>query len=406
MRLNEIKSEPLRIIAYIVFTLTLFYLSLGDILPAVTMTFLCMWMCMMPRLTHENSEYKNKLPKFLFKKDFINKFVRIFIPLVLGGLYFYEFMGSSTTAKNPTMAIVMLAIPFVVSLFHHLILSKYENECDWIMPFVCSTLTIIGVEFLTGNIGNLFKGLFPMFFGMQMDLNILWAFMMQIIIVYSIFRILSVILPGRTLAISVVSLIFILFGVIQHYYVAKLGMVFNLFDLINIKDEIALLKILVTENLDVVYLIKAGAIWIFITMVAFLFSKKSSVYSIPVRFKSMICGIVVLAATIVAFSSFKASLPAPVQPVENTYGFTFYSMCNIGAKSEFSDEWKDKILKERCALFGEELPEDKTQETINPSENSETPNTSPNETPTTPSTDGNNSTTPSNPDNGINVPGF
>lgn len=366
MRLNDIKQEPIKIISYVLLTLLLFYFAIGDIMQTITMTILCMWMCMMPRLTHEQSFYKNKLPKFLFKKDLINKIIRVVIPFIFATVYIYQTSATNTGVILKTALI--LTIPFVASIIHYIIFNKYESEFDWLMPITCSILTVLAIEFTTGNLTNLFKNLFPMFFGLNININILWAFLIQILIVYSVFRILSILLPGRTLSMAVTSLIFIVFGVIQHYYTEILGMPFRVMDLFNIKEEIALLKILVTENLDITYLAIAGGIWILIVIVAFLFSKGSTTYDMPTRMKSMLCGILILIATFVISTNFYITLPQTEKPINEEYGYTFFMINNIGTKSEFTEEWQQKIKTEADKLFNSEETNENPEETVSSTE--------------------------------------
>ena len=192
MKLDQIKKEPVKIVSYLVLTLLFTYLITGGIMPALTTTCLCAWICMMPRLHYENSTYKEKLPQFLIKGDFINKLVSIIIPVILAVIYMISFSASNSIFQSPIQNMLIIATPILLSVIHYIIVKKSENVYDWITPLITSFLTVIGVEFISGNLGQMFANLSPQ----TANISYFWAFIMEVFFVYGVFRVLSIILAA------------------------------------------------------------------------------------------------------------------------------------------------------------------------------------------------------------------
>ena len=364
MRLNNIKNEPVKIISYAILTFLLFYFTIGNILSSLGFTALSMWFCTMPRLEHENSCYKDKLPKFLAKKDLINKIIGIFIPLLFSIVFIMTQSSATTIFESPLRATLMFAVPLLISVIHGIILNKYQYEWDWITPFIMSILVVLGVEFVLGNLGDYIKGLFPLFFGGVTDLGILWTFLLQVFAVYAFYRIISVLIPGRTISMFVTALTFLLIAFVHYMFMTHIGKPFFIGELFQIKQAVALIKIVIVENFDVTYIIKAGGTLLFITIVSFLLNRETSVYNIPTRFKSFCCGILVLAVVILFSNNFYSGGINMPTNCEKTYGYTYYMMNNITEKNTYDEELQKKIEETAKELFSKD-EDGKKEETPN-----------------------------------------
>ena len=354
MRLNNIKNEPIKIVSYAILTFLLFYFTIGNILSSIGFTALSMWFCTMPRLEHENSCYKNKLPKFLVKKDLINKIISIFIPLVLSILFIATQSSATKVFESSLLSVLMFAVSLTISVIHGIVLNKYKYEWDWITPFIISIIIIFGVEFVVGNLNNYIKGLFPMFFGGTIDLGILWTFLLQVFTVYAFYRIISVLIPGRTISMFVTALVFLLIGFVHYMFMTHINKPFLIGELFQIKQAVALIKIVIVENFDVTYIIKTCGTLLFTTVLAYFLNRETSVYNIPTRFKSFCCGILVLAVVILFSNNFySGGINKPVD-CEKTYGYTYYMMNNITQKNIYDEELQKKIDETAKELFSKD----------------------------------------------------
>lgn len=361
MRLNNIKNEPVKIISYAILTFLLFYFTIGNILSSLGFTALSMWFCTMPRLEHENSCYKDKLPKFLAKKDLINKIIRIFIPLLFSIVFIMMQSSATKIFESPLMATLMFAVPLLISIIHGVILNKYQYEWDWITPFIMSILVVLGVEFVLGNLGDYIKGLFPAFFGGVTDLGVLWTFLLQVFAVYAFYRIISILIPGRTISMFVTSLTFLLIAFVHYMFMTHIGKPFFIGELFQIKQAVALIKIVIVENFDITHIIKAGGTLLFITIASFLMNRETSTYNIPTRFKSFCCGVLVLAVVILFSNNFyNGGINIP-ENCEKTYGYTYYMMNNITQKNTYDEELQKKIEETTKELFSKDKDKEKSE---------------------------------------------
>ena len=376
MRLNDIKQEPLKIISYIIMTLLLSYFTVGDIMISITLTVLSMWFCMMPRLTYENSFYKNKMPKFLFKFDLINKLISILIPLIFATVLIVQSASKGLWTESPLKSILIIGCPLFVSIVHNLIYSKYEKEADWLMPIIASFITIFGTEFITGNLGNYIKNLFPFVFGNKVtDIYVLWTFLMQFFIVYGIFRVLSIVLPARGFAMSVTSLLCFALAFLNRMCEMSTGMPFRVMEFLDIKRIIAFIKMIVVENYDVLFIIKCIAIFAIIVILAYTFSKKSSPYEIHTRFKSFLCGVGVLClAVFMTVIVFRTTL-CDVPNCEKQYGIIYYTANTTAEKNTYSEEFESKLKIEIDKLFPPEEEKKPTENTEDANATESTANT-------------------------------
>jgi hypothetical protein len=266
--------------------------------------------------------------------------------------------------------VIVISVPVIVSVIHGTILSKYEKGADWIMPIVVSIFTIFGIEFIVGNLGNYASNLFSGLTGNVINIKILWAFIAQFVIVYATFRVISLIIPARTLSMAITSTAYALFGLMHHLYETELGKSFLIKDLLEVKNSIALFKILLSRNGDVLFLCKAIAIIILLVIVAYLFSKKSSVYNFPTRIKSFLCGILVFAIGIYLSNSLYYAMGAKTTlRCDETYGYTYYMINNVDKQNKFSSALMEEIKKEADALFSAEEAEDEILENgVSPNE--------------------------------------
>lgn len=360
LRLNDIKQEPLKIISYIIMTFLLSYFTTGNIMTAITLTILSMWFCMMPRLTHEKSFYKEKLPKLLIKHDLINKIISILIPLILSIILIIQYMSQNIWFETPVKSALLTITPLFISIMHYIIFNKCKNEFDWLMPIVVSVVTVFGTEFLVGNLGNYIKNLFPFIFGKQItDIAILWTFLMQVFIVYGIFRLISIIFPGRGLSMSITSLFCFILAFLNHMCELSTGLPFRIKEMLNFKEIVAFIKLIIKENYEVTYIIKCIAIFALVIILTYIFGKKSSRYEIHTRFKSFLCGIGVLCiAVFMSVTLFRADL-STVKNCNKTYGLIYYTANTVEQTNEYSEEWKAKIQQEVDKIFPPE--EEKTE---------------------------------------------
>lgn len=361
MRLNNIKNEPVKIVSFAILTFLLFYFTIGNILTSLGFTTLSMWFCTMPRLEHEDSCYKDKLPKFLAKKDFINVIIRVLIPLLFSVIFVMTQASSTTIFESSLKAMLMFAVPLLISIIHGFVLNKYKYEWDWITPFVMSILVVLGVEFVLGNLGDYFKGLFPIFFGGVTDVGVLWTFLLQVFAVYAFYRIISVLIPGRTISMFVTAFVFLLIAFVHYMFITHIGKPFFIGELFQIKQAVALIKIVIVENFDVTYIIKAGGTLLFITVVSFLLNKETSIYNIPTRFKSFCCGILVLAVVILFSNNFYNGGINTPENCEKTYGYTYYMMNNLTEKNTYDEELQKKIEETAKELFSKEEDKEKSE---------------------------------------------
>ena len=345
MKLDQIKKEPVKIVSYLVLTLLFTYLITGGIMPALATTCLCAWICMMPRLHYEDSTYKEKLPQFLIKGDFINKLVSIIIPVILAVIYMISFSASNSIFQSPIQNMLIIATPILLSVIHYIIVKKSENVYDWITPLITSFLTVIGVEFISGNLGQMFANLSPQ----TANISYFWAFIMEVFFVYGVFRVLSIILAARTLAMGVTSFLFIGFAVLNGIMVSQLGTTFKVAEIIDFKHTIAMMKILIENKLDTTMIAMAVGTLAIIVLIAYLLSKKSTLYNLVKRAKSCICGVAIL--LIVIFGSSLLTQNATIYNPELNYGYIYSTMTNIGAKNTYSENFEKMIQEEEDKIF-------------------------------------------------------
>lgn len=372
MKLDNFKNSPISIISFIALTFLFSYLIIGNLEIAGVTTVLSTWIFMMPRLTFENSTYKDKLPKFLKKGDIINKILSILIPLVFWGFYAVS-MQNATLFTNPLFGLLFVIMPIIPAAVQYFILTHSDSSVDWVCPFVMAILTFLASEFVSGNLVNMFKCMFPFFFGNPIVITQLWSILLEILTIYAVYRIVSIIIPSRTLAAMFTSLLWLFFAIVQNVYIAKVGVTFKFADIFSIKEFIATLKVLFISNgLPVSLLIQGVGLLAAITIIIFTLNKWATIYDFKERLRGFVVGIAVFATCIFCFGFTRSY--ATKNQLDIYKGTSSTLISEFGQKNTFSESFQEAIDKEMIDMGWKEM------ETVNPTEPGATDTTTPTET--------------------------
>lgn len=356
MKLDNFKNSPMSIVSYIILTTLFSYLILGNVSITITTTILSIWIFMMPRLTYENSTYQRIIPKFLKKGDIINKIISWLIPIVLWFLYAVS-MQTKTIFENPLLGMMYVLMPIVPAGIQYLIIKNADSVSDWIGPFVMAILTFFGTEFIAGNIGTTVKTMFPFFFGETIVITQLWCILFEILFIYSFYKIVSFILPARTVMSFITTFCFVFISMLQTLYATHIGVTFKLTDIFNIKQFVATLKLLfITLGTPVETLAKGFAIIAFITVVVAIINKWATIYDFKERAKGLLVGVIVLAICtvgIIATNNYAKENNLPIYK-----GQVSVLTSEITQKNQFSEDFQNKLNIEIDNLgWGEEKKE-------------------------------------------------
>ena len=372
MKLDNFKNSPISIISFIALTFLFSYLIIGNLEIAGVTTVLSTWIFMMPRLTFENSTYKDKLPKFLKKGDIINKILSILIPLIFWGFYAVS-MQNATLFTNPLFGLLFVIMPIIPAAVQYFILTHSDSSVDWVCPFVMAILTFLASEFVSGNLVNMFKCMFPFFFGNPIVITQLWSILLEILTIYAVYRIVSIIIPSRTLAAMFTSLLWLFFAIVQNVYIAKVGVTFKFADIFSIKEFIATLKVLFISNgLPVSLLIQGVGLLAAITIIIFTLNKWATIYDFKERLRGFVVGIAVFATCIFCFGFTRSY--ATKNHLDIYKGTSSTLISEFGQKNTFSESFQEAIDKEMIDMGWKEM------ETVTPTEPGATDTTTPTET--------------------------
>jgi hypothetical protein len=337
---------PFKVFSYVLLTFLGSFFTTMNIEVSVIATLICVWICMMPRLKYEEFTFKDKLPKFLIKSDLPNNIIKL-LPIAL----FFMFC-SQKSVETPAIAgsglnFIIYFIPMIFGCLHYFIYNKYENEQDWAMPLITSFLIVIGCQFVVGDFSEFVK----IFSATEIVTNGIyysWLLLLQVAIVYAIFRILSIVVASRSFCLLIVGLLFTAFAYIQNLYNNILHLDFKPNDIIKFKEFFALLSILHKDNIDISKIAPAVAVLIVIGLVTTLLGKNASTYSFKIRLKSFLCGCLLIA---ISFVSLNILYPNQTFERYNTNaGFVTYIVHNLNKQNTFSAELQNKINAEIIAM--------------------------------------------------------
>ena len=277
------------------------YLIIGNLEIAGVTTILSIWMFMMPRLTHENSTYKNKLPKFLFKGDLINKILSILIPLIFWIVYAVS-MKNATLFENPTFGLLFIIMPIIPAGVQYFVFTHSDSPVDWVSAFATAIFTFFGAEFINMGLGTTISSMFPFLSNSPIIITQLWSILLEILLIYSFYRIISIIIPSRTLSSLATTFVWVFIAMTQKLYISTLGYAFKLSDIFNIKQFIETVKVLfLGNNMPAALIIQGLGITAAVTIAIFMLNKWTTIYDLKERSKGLIVGIAVLAVSIFAF---------------------------------------------------------------------------------------------------------
>lgn len=315
---------------------------------------------MMPRLTYENSTYQNKMPKFLKQGDIINKIISGVIPIVLWCLYAAS-MQTETIFKNPLLGTLFVLMPIVPAGCQYFIIKNADSISDWVGPFVMAILTFLGTEVVAGNIGTTMHSLFPFFYGEPVVITQLWCILCEILIIYSVYKIISFILPARTVMAFLTTFFFILISMLQNLYTTNLGTTFKFSDLFNVKQFIATLKILVTSSDSAFTVLLQGFAFIIgITIIVAIINKWSTIYDFKERAKGLVVGLLTFAICVGGI--YFATYYADENNMSIYKGQASVLISEIGKTNEYTKEFQEQLDAEINNL---DLKEKQEQSNIN-----------------------------------------
>ena len=359
MKLDNFKNSPMSIISYITLTALFSYLILGNLGISITTTILSVWIFMMPRLTYENSTYQKIIPKFLKKGDIINKIISWLIPLVLWCLYATS-MKTETIFENPLLGFLFVLMPIVPAGIQYFIIKTADSVSDWVGPFVMAILTFFGMELVVGNITSTIKTMFPFFFGETIVVTQLWIILFEILFIYAFYKIISFILPARTVMSFVTTFLFIFTSMLQTLYATHIGMTFKLSDVLNIKQFIATLKLLfITLDTPVILLAKVLSIIAIITVIVSIINKLATIYDFKERAKGLLVGVIVIVICIAGISYTNNYTTQNNLPTHQ--GQVSALISEIKQTNKFSEDFQNKINIEMDNFgWGEKEEEEKS----------------------------------------------
>ena len=359
MKLNNIAEKPFKVISYILLTFIGSYLTTMSFNVAFTTTLICTWICMMPRLEFEKFSFKDKIPKVFIKFDIPNNLLKI-VPIAMGLVFCVQESSGSPLIYNSNLNIIIYLLPLIVGCLHYFIYNKYKNEQDWAMPFFVSILIVLGSQFVVGDFGDFIKNIFPQFIENSVpNIYLSWLLLLQIAIVYGIYRLLSIIIASRYICITILGILFTIFAYMQNIYHSVLSLDFKPNDMLKIKEFIALMSILHKDNMDTVKIISALAVIIIIGAFACGLSKKASVYSFKIRAKSFVCGGIVILITFLCLNTVYKNVT--FDQYRTDYGFVSYIVHNLNQKNTFSEKLQKEIQAEVIAMEQAAQEKEETQ---------------------------------------------
>lgn len=347
MKLNDISSKPFKVITYILLTFIGSYLTTLNTEVAFISTLVCVWICMMPRLKYEEFSFKDKIPEFFVKFDLPNNVLKI-LPVFLTFIFCTQQSATTPVIQDSNFNFFIYFFPVIIGCLHYFIYNKYENEQDWAMPLIVSFIIVIGSQFVVGDFPEFAKNIFPFLTDSTPNIYLSWLLLLQIAIVYAVFRVLSIVIASRSVCLIIVGAIFTIFAYMQNIYSSIIGLNFKPNDVIKFKEFFALLSILHKDNIDMAKIAPAIAVIIIIGMVATLLGKNTSIYAFKIRMKSFVCGALIIAVSILAFNSLYASVS--FENYNTSTGFVSYIVHNLNKKNTFSKELQDKINTEIIAM--------------------------------------------------------
>lgn len=361
MKLDNFKNSPISIISFIALSFLFSYLIIGNLEIAGVTTILSTWIFMMPRLTHENSTYKDKLPKFLFKGDLVNKVLSWIIPLIFWGVYAVS-MQSETLFENPMFGLLFVIMPIIPAGVQYFVLTHSDSPVDWVSAFATAIFTFFGAEFINVGLGTTVSSMFPFLSNSPVIITQLWSILLEILLIYAFYRIVSIIIPSRTLASLGTTLVWIFIAMTQKLYITTFGYAFKIGDIFNIKQFIETVKALyLGSNMPAALMVQGLGLVAAITIAIFMLNKWTTIYDFKERTKGLVVGIAVLAVAIFAFGftnnyAGKNNL--------TTYKGTGLSLIStVGQKNEVSDKEEES---ETVTPEGETTTPETEETPINP----------------------------------------
>ena len=357
MKLNNFKQCPLSILSFLFLTLFSSYLITASVEIAVVTTVLSTWICLMPRLTHENALYK--LPKFLSNHDMINKIISGLVPICLLVVYANS-VKSSTVFGNSIIGLLLICIPFVFAFVQYLLIKNGANSSDLIIPFATAIFSFIATQIITGTFVSTIKMMFPFFFGMSVSPIQLWGIFFEILFIYGLYGIFSLIIPSRTASATITSFFVVLFSLFQKLYAVNFGFSFKISDITSVdklKRFVAILKILFTENIQTTVLIIAVLSIVIITLIVKWLGNWSTTYNLVKRFKQFAISALSIALCILGFNFMISFSQTTSQPLYAGPAFVLYTESKN--QNTFSEDIEQKINQ---VMNDMGLNKDKTQE--------------------------------------------
>lgn len=378
MKLDNFKNSPISIVSFIVLTFLFSYLIIGNLEIAGVTTILSTWIFMMPRLTFENSMYQKKLPNFLKKGDFLNKIIGVLIPIIFWGIYAFT-MQNATLFTNPWLGLAFVIMPIIPAGVQYAILTRSDSATDWVCPFVMAILTFFASEFLAGTLGTMFQAMFPFIFKSPIVITQLWSILLEILTIYAFYRIVSILIPSRTISATFTTLLWMFIGVLQNVYMSTIGMSFKISDVFKIKQFIASLKILFLNNgLPASLIVQAVGLVAAITIIVFVLNKWSTVYDFKERLRGWVVGVAVFATCVFCFGY--TNVYANKNNLDVYKGISFNLITEFNQKNEFPESFMELVNQEMIDKgWAEATPEETAPTETTPTE-TETPETTTGET--------------------------
>ena len=378
MKLDNFKNSPISIVSFIVLTFLFSYLIIGNLEIAGVTTILSTWIFMMPRLTFENSMYQKKLPNFLKKGDFLNKIIGVLIPIIFWGIYAFT-MQNATLFTNPWLGLAFVIMPIIPAGVQYAILTRSDSATDWVCPFVMAILTFFASEFLAGTLGTMFQAMFPFIFKNPIVITQLWSILLEILTIYAFYRIVSILIPSRTISAMFTTLLWMFIGVLQNVYMSTIGMSFKISDVFKIKQFIASLKILFLNNgLPASLIVQAVGLVAAITIIVFVLNKWSTVYDFKERLRGWVVGVAVFATCVFCFGY--TNVYANKNNLDVYKGISFNLITEFNQKNEFPESFMELVNQEMIDKgWAEATPEETAPTETTPTE-TEAPETTTGET--------------------------
>lgn len=181
--------------------------------------------------------------------------------------------------------------------------------------------------------------------------------MVQIFIIYGLYKIFSIIIPSRTFATSFVSLLFIGTSYFDKIMIDKTGFNFKIAEILDFKNTVAMFKILLTDNFNVSFAIIAVGLFVAIFCISLFMHKKASTYTLSKRFKGFLIGIAILVSCFVVTNYFPKT---SFYKSNKNYGYTYNTLMHATEKNKYSDEFVSEISEEAKKLFDKDKTNEET----------------------------------------------